>query len=369
MKGNWRKRISICLVWALAMGCLAGCGDKKEEQPAPEAKAAEGETKPEDTKSKDTKQDDTKADTAGEEVTIGVSLDNLDDPFWVGIKKGIDAATEELSGKAKVEIQVCQGDANLQAKQIQDMVTAGAKAIACVYVDQEAIKQSVKLCNEKEVPFVYIDRTLESTDDAKVDWGIATDNLALTVNGWEYMAEYAQENNVQWKVLELVGSLTDNNVLKRTEGFEKVMEENPDTIQRVQSVPTEFNLEKALAGVTNALQANPEINCIFMHSDFLLAPTIQALEAAGRYSKIGEEGHVALMPFSGNSGAVKAMQEGYAEMCFGMDVFKEGYEGVMAAYNLVMGNDGDYGSTLDDPGFIMTQDNLDETASRAYGSF
>ncbi|MCI8597841.1 MAG: sugar ABC transporter substrate-binding protein [Lachnospiraceae bacterium] len=354
-----KRVIAITLTVLLFVGMIA-CGKSEPQQVAPEPDKAE-----------DTQEAQVEAEPQkeSEEIIIGISLDNLDDPFWVGIKKGIDAATEELSGKAKVEIQVCQGDANLQAKQIQDMVTAGAKAIACVYVDQEAIKQSVKLCNEKDIPFVYIDRTLESTEDAKVAWGIATDNLALTENGWEYMVEYAKENNIKWKVLELVGSLTDNNVLRRTEGFEKVMEENPEYIERVQSVPTEFNLEKALAGVTNAMQANPEINCIFMHSDFLLAPTIQALEAAGRYTKIGEEGHVALMPFSGNTGAVNAMKEGYAEMCFGMDVYKEGYEGVMAAYNLVMGNTDGYEATLDDAGFIMTQDNLDETAPRAYGSF
>lgn len=303
------------------------------------------------------------------EITIGVSLDNLDDPFWVGIKKGIDAATEELAGKAKVEIQICQGDANVQNKQIQDMLTAGAKAIACVYVDQEAIKQSVKLCNEKGVPFVYIDRTLESTDEAKVAWGIATDNFQLTVNGWQYMADYAKANGIKWKVLELVGSLTDNNVLRRTEGFEKVMGENPDIIERVQSVPTEWNLEKALAGVTNALQADPDINCIFMHSDFLLAPTIQALQAANRYLPIGAEGHIAVMPYSGNAGSIKAMNEKMVEMCFGMDVFKCGYEGVMAAYNIASGNGAQYAAPVDDPGFIITQENFAETAPRAYGSF
>lgn len=306
---------------------------------------------------------------AEEPIVIGVSMDNLDDPFWIGIKAGIDAAAAELGDKIKLEFQVCQGDANVQARQIQDMLTAGAKAIACVYVDIEAIKQSVKLCNEKEVPFVFIDRTLDSTDGAKVDWGISTDNYALTVNGWQFMADYARENNIQWKVLELVGSLTDENVLKRTEGFEKVMADNSDVIERVQSVPTEFNLEKALAGVTNALQASPEINCIFMHSDFLLAPTIQALEAAGRYVKIGEEGHVAVMPYSGNAGSVKAMADGMVEMCFGMDVYKEGYEGIMAAYKLAIGEGSEYTAPVSDAGFIMTQENFSETAPRAYGSF
>jgi inositol transport system substrate-binding protein len=303
-----------------------------------------------------------------EPVTIGVSLDNLDDPFWVGIKTGIDAAEKELGDNVKINIQVCQGDANVQNKQIQDMVTAGAQAIVCVYVDKEAILQSVKLCNEKNVPFIYCDRTLDSTPDAKVAWGIATDNYALTVNGWKWMADYARSQNVKLKVLELVGLLTDNNVLRRTKGFEDVMKDNSDIIERVQSVPTEFNLEKALAGTTNALQADPDINCIFMHSDYLLAPTIQALEAAGRYVKIGEPGHVIVMPFSGNSGSIKAMKDGYVEMTFGMDVYKCGYEAIFAGYNIVTGQK-TYDAPADDPGFIITQENLSETAPRAYGSF
>ena len=307
-------------------------------------------------------------ESASEVITIGVSLDNLDDPFWVGIKKGIDAAAKELEGKAKVEIQISQGDANVQNKQIQDMVTAGAKGINCVYVDMQAILQTVKLCNEKNIPFVYCDRTLESTSDAKVAWGIGTDNYALTYNGWEWMAQYAKDNNIKLKVLELAGSLTDDNVLKRTKGFEDIMSANKDIIERIQSVPTEWNLEKALAGVTNALQASPDINCIFMHSDYLLAPTIQALQAANRWVKIGVEGHVIVMPYSGNESSVKAMQDGYVEMCFGMDVYKEGYESTMAAYNIATGTK-EYGEPVGDPGFIMTQENLAETSLKAYGTF
>ena len=306
--------------------------------------------------------------TATEVITIGVSLDNLNDPFWVGIKVGIEAAAKELEGKAKVEIQVSEGDANVQNKQIQDMITAGTKGIACVYVDMQAILQSVKLANEKNVPFVYCDRTLESTNDAKVAWGIGTDNYALTKNGWEWMAKYARDNNIKVKVLELVGSLTDDNVLKRTKGFEDVMSANKDIIERIQSVPTEWNLEKALAGVTNALQASPEINCIFMHSDYLLAPTIQALQSANRWVKIGEKGHIMVMPYSGNESSVKAMKDGYVEMTFGMDVFKEGYEATMAAYNIATGTK-EYGEPLADPGFIMTQENLAETSLKAYGTF
>ena len=356
-----KKFLTIAIAVLMVAGIVAGCAPAATQQSDTPSDSAPpvSESPAENT---------TSAAPADEAITIGVALDNLDDPFWIGIKTGIDAAAKELNGKIVIDMQVCQGDANAQNKQIQDMITAGAKGIVCVYVDKEAIVQSVKLCNEKNVPFVYCDRTLESTDDAQVAWGIATDNYALTKNGWEWMAQYARDNGIQLKVLELVGSLTDNNVLRRTEGFEDVMAANSDVIERVQSVPTEWNLEKALAGATNALQASPEINCIFMHSDFLLAPTIQALEAAGRWVPIGEEGHVIVMPYSGNAGSIKAMADGYVEMTFGMDVYKCGYESVMAAYNIIMGQKS-YDAPVDDPGFIITQENFAEMSKRAYGTF
>jgi inositol transport system substrate-binding protein len=300
-------------------------------------------------------------------VNIGISLDNLDDPYWVGLKVGIDKAIAELGSKVTVDMQICQGDAALQARQIQDMITAGVNAIVCVYVDQEAIKQSIRLCNDKKIPFIYSDRPVDSTPGAQVAWGIYTDDFALSKSGWDWMVEYAKKNNINLKVLELVGSLTDANVLKRTRGFEDVMAANPGVVQRIQSVPTEWNQEKALAGVTNALQANPDINCIFMHSDVLLAPTIQALEAAGRWVPIGRNGHVIVMPYSGNSLSLKSMNDKYVEFTFGMNTINIGYQAVMAAYNIATGDTSKYSTPLADPGFLITLDDFEQKAPLAYG--
>jgi ABC-type sugar transport system substrate-binding protein len=301
----------------------------------------------------------------GGKVTIGVSLDNLNDPFWLGIKKGIDDAGKNLG--VDLVIRTAEGDAVKQNSQIDDMIAQGVSGIVCVYVDFKAILQAVKACNKAGIPFVYCDRTLSSTADAKVAWGIATDNYALTVNGWKYMADYARKNKMKLKVLELVGSLSDENVLRRTDGFKEVMKANSDIIQLVQQVPTEWNLEKALAGATNALQAHPEINAIFMHSDYLLGATISALRQAGRYTKIGEKGHVIVMPYSGNKASMDAMKSGYVEMTFGMDVYKEGYDSVKAAVELAQGKT--YGNPVNDAGFIISQENLAQTSKRAYGSF
>lgn len=302
---------------------------------------------------------------SSDKLTIGVALDQLNDPFWIGIKTGIDDAGKDLG--VDLVIRTAEGDAVKQNSQIDDMIAQGVDGIVSVYVDSKSILQAVAACNEAGIPFVYCDRTLMSSSEAKVSWGIATDNYALTVKGWEWMADYARKNSMKLNVLELVGSLSDENVLRRTDGFNKVMKENSDIISRVQQVPTEWNLEKALAGTVNALQANPEINCIFMHSDYLLGATVSALRQAGRYKKIGEEGHVAVMPYSGAEASLKAMEDGYVEMCFGMDVYKTGYEAVKAAVEIASGKV--YGEPVMDAGFIITQENFAEMSKRAYGSF
>ena len=51
-----------------------------------------------------------------------------------------------------------------------------------------------------------------------------------------------------------------------------------------------------------------------MHSDYLLGATVSALRQAGRYKKIGEKGHVIVMPYSGNKASLQAMKDGYVEM-------------------------------------------------------
>lgn len=300
------------------------------------------------------------------DISIGVAMDNLNDPFWQGIMTGMKAAAKDLG--VQLVVRTAEGDAVKQNNQIDDLIAQGVSALDVVYVDNKSIVQAVKAANKAGIPFVYADRTLSSQPDAKVAWGIATDNYALTVNGWKWMADYARANKLHLKVLELVGSLSDENVLRRSEGFKAVAKDNSDIIELVQQVPTEWNLEKALAGTRNALQAHPEINTIFMHSDYLLGAVVSALRQAGKYETIGSPGHVIVMPYSGNKESIAAMKGHFVDMTFGMDVFKEGYDSVKAAVELAKGGSS-LGEPVSDPGFLITQENLPETSKKAYGSF
>lgn len=364
-----RKILALILMMTLIFSfTMTGCGNGDAPAPEPEEVATEPDPEPEP--------DGEEPEPAGEEpapaadgvTRIGISLDTLDDPYWVGLMTGIDEAIAELGDRVEVNVQIAQGDASVQNRQIEDMISAGVDALLVVYVDQEAIVQSIRLANENDVPFIFADRPVDSSPGAEVAWGRVTDCYALSVQAWEWMVEYTRGLGMEEvRVLEVIGSLADANVLRRTNGFETVMDANPGFITRVQSIPSEWNLEMALAGVTNALQANPDIDVIFMHSDFLLAPIIQALEAAGRWVPIGEEGHIIVMPYSGNSLSLRVLYDGYVPMVIGMNTFMNGYETLMAAFNIANGDTAGYDEPVEDPGFILTLDNWDVYAPIAYG--
>ena len=296
-------------------------------------------------------------------IVIGVTMDTVDHPFWQADIAGMKDKAKELG--VTLDIQVAQGDANVQNKQIEDMLAKGVSAIICAAKDSKAILQAVKKCNDKKVPFIYNDRAVFSTDNAKVDWGAGTDNYLLAKAGWEWMAKYARQKGLKLKVLELVGDLADNNVLDRSKGFKEVMNANKDIVELVTSVPTEWNLDKSLAGTTNALQANKEINAIYMHSDYLLEPTVQALKQANKYFKIGEPGHVIVMPFGGSKNSLDGLRGGWYEMCFGMNIYGTGAQCVQAAFDFTKGKA--FGKPMGDPGFVIDASNISKLGETAYG--
>jgi ABC-type sugar transport system substrate-binding protein len=295
-------------------------------------------------------------------AVIGCSFDELENVFWHAAFKGMQDAAAKYD--LKLVVKTCDGDAVKQNKQIDELIAMGVDAIVVVYVDRKAILQGVKAANKAKVPIVYCDRDIDAVGNVKPDWGVGTNEYALNRAGWKYIAEYARKKNMKLKVLEIVGSLNDKNVLVRSEVTKEAAEKYPE-IELVNRVLTEWDAEVHLSGTLNALQANPEINCIYMHYDGFLDPIASALKQAGRWKKIGQPGHVVLMPYSGAGPGIKAVIDGYAELCMGMNIIGEGFASVEAAYKLSKGEDP--GPFKMDPGFIVTPENLATMGPQTYG--
>lgn len=307
------------------------------------------------------KRSDTRSSDS-EQLTIGVSFETLQTEFWVA---AFDAFRDELKSRnIRVLEAVAEGDANRQLEQIRSFVARKVDGIIVAPKDSTTIIPAIRAANAAGIPFVSFNRPPVPSDAQAIV--VAADNYTITAATVEYMVEVARKTGRKHKAAILIGDLGDINAIGRRDGFDHVVAKYPDVIEVVARIPTEWNQEKAQAGLVNALQANPDISFIFTSSDFLLPSIVSALKSAGKYHKIGEPGHVILGGFDGDSYAYQMLRDGYLDADGVQDLYFEASSAIQALLDHKAGKP--VPARIDDPGFVIHQDNLNERASRMWGA-
>lgn len=359
---KFKKAISLVLIAMFVLSALVGCTAQqasKEPEKAPEATA---QAAPEATAAA---QEPTEAPK--KELVIGLAMDKLANPYWQASLLGMEEQAE--ADGVKLIMQAAEGDSNKQIQQVENFISQKVDAIIGVANDSAAIIQAVKKCKEANIPFICLDRPLAKNDEGvEADFLAATDNKAMTALGGEWLLAYAKKNNIKLNMLVLEGSLTDQNVKDRNTGLKSVVDVNPDQLQIVQGIPTNWDPDKALSATVNSFQANPEINCIVSYSDVLLPAVMSALKQLDRYKVAGEEGHVIVVSIAGDTFALDNIKAGYVDMDMGMKTIDVAKRCVVVAQELIAGKTLEKKEERVDA-FIIDKGNFDELSKFAYGYY
>lgn len=300
--------------------------------------------------------------TGAKPLTVGVAFETLQTEYWVA---GFEAIKAELKKRNITMLEaVADQDASRQLQQVKTFITRGVDGIIMVPKDAKTCIPMIRAANVANIPIVLFNRPADKSD--AVSTAVVADNRTLTRDTVAYMIEQARKTGTKHKAMVVLGDLGDINAIGRRDGFEDAIKGNEAIIEVVSRVPSEWNQEKAQAGVANALQANPDISFIFTSSDFLFPSITSALKAAGRYKRIGEPGHVILGGFDGDATAYQMLKEGYLDATGVQDVYFEAQQSVQALLDRQEGKP--VAEVILDPGFVIHQGNLKEMAPRMWGA-
>jgi ABC-type sugar transport system substrate-binding protein len=291
-----------------------------------------------------------------------VAFETLQTEYWVASGNAIEADLKKR-GMEMLEA-IADGDANRQFEQIRNFITRRVDGIIVVPKDAQTVVPMIREANRAGIPIVLFNRPPARSDARSVT--VVADNFAIAKDTVAYLAEQAMKVAGKHKAAILIGDLGDINALGRRDGFEEALKPHAERIGIAARIPTEWNQEKALAGITNALQATPDIDLIFASSDLLLPSVVSALKAKGRYKKRGETGHVTLGGFDGDATAYRMLVEGYLDATGVQDVYFDTAATVQAVIDLKAGKQ--LPETIVDKGFVLHQGNLAAESSRMWGA-
>jgi inositol transport system substrate-binding protein len=296
------------------------------------------------------------------QLTIGVAFETLQTEYWVA---SFEVMKAELAKRnIRMLEAIADGDANKQLEQVQNFIARKVDGIIVAPKDAQTVIPMIKAANAAKIPIVAYNRPPAKSDAKSVTVGV--DNFGITKSTVEHMCELARASGKKHKGLILMGDLGDMNAIGRRDGFEEAVKGCSDVVEVVSRIPTEWNQEKAMAGITNAFQANPDISFVFSSSDFMLPSVVSALKTAGKYKKAGEEGHVILGSFDGDATAYQMLKDGYLDADGVQDAY---YQSSAAVQAIIDTRDGKpVPEMVLDKGIVISQKNLAEAEARMWGA-
>jgi len=294
-------------------------------------------------------------------LTLGLSCDSLESA-WLVMNQA-EIVKEAKKNGAEVVTMIAEGDAAKQNVQIENLVARQVDAVLCIPKDSAAIVKSIRNCRNSGIPIVMINRSVSG--NILPDAQVVANNQSMGEKVLQAFADRARREGKTYNVVLLIGNLSDENAVLRKAGHQKAIAKNPDVFKLVAEVPTEWNLDTALKGLQNALQANPDANLIVTPSDYLWPPIRSVLEQRGRWAKIGEPNHFPVVSFDGDEVGMQYLKDGYSWGNAAQDALFEARLAVEWALKLIKGEKPPQ-NIIYDEGQIVTPENFPQEGPKVW---
>jgi ABC-type sugar transport system substrate-binding protein len=347
------KRIAMLLLSILVVVSIVGC---QPAAPAEAPEAAEPEAAPV-----------TVEEAVDKSVKMCLSMPQLDSVVWRAWTDYLEIAVKEEGAARGYEVEWAftnaNGDVTKQANDIKDHLTAGCDVIFAAALDSTTILSSISEVHQAGKFFVMYFR--EASPDATGDQiPDATVNMDSTHQAYAAMVEtftMMQNDGVEpVAILNVAGDIGDENAVNRTNGFMQAVEEFGYADKVLPAVDTgRWEPEVALQNTASALQANPEVNVMYVASDWLMSGVQTAMENADKWYPRGEAGHVYLGGTDMYPSGIQMVRDGYMDGNVDVPCFPGAQQSAIYAFDLLEGKDVPQENTLV-KGTVINSDNVEE---------
>src|ERR1700674_744445 len=213
---------------------------------------------------------------------IGLITKTETNPFFVKMKEGANAAAKENGAKLMTAAGKSDQDNPSQVTALENMTTAGAKAILITPGDTKAIVPEIRKASAAGV-LVFTPHTPTEPQDA-TDALFATDNFKAGLLIGQYAKAAMGGKPVKIATLDLPPGITVGKL--RHDGFLKgfgVKEGDPSVVC---SQNSDGDQAKGQTAMENCLQRSPDINLVYTINEPAAAGAYQALKAAGKEKSV-----------------------------------------------------------------------------------
>jgi len=216
-------------------------------------------------------------------VKIGFSMDTLKEERWQRDKDLIEKRVKELG--MEVNVQVANGDDNLQIKQAENLLTQGVDVLIVAPHNGEIAAAIVEAAHRQGVPVIAYDRLIQNSD---VDLYISHQVVKMGEMQAKYLLDHVSKRPANFIIVG--GSPTDHNAILLHEGQMNILKPAIDRGEVkivADQYAKEWQASAALNIVENALtRANNQVDAVVASNDGTARGVVQALQGQNLAGKV-----------------------------------------------------------------------------------
>ncbi len=207
--------------------------------------------------------------------SIGLSISTLNNPFFVSLAEGAEAAAEKEG--VKLAVADAGDDSAKQQNDIEDLISRNVSVLIVNPVDSDAVAPAVQNAISQGIKVISVDRVVNGVD---VHCQIASDNVAGAKMATEYLIEQIGKGA---KVAELEGVPGASATIDRGEGFHEAADKDLDVVA---SQSANFDRAEGMTVMENVLQSDSSIKGVFAHNDEMALGALRAIAATQKDIKV-----------------------------------------------------------------------------------
>jgi inositol transport system substrate-binding protein len=263
------------------------------------------------------------APAAESKTKIGVTMALFDD-VWLTLVR--NAMTKWASNHPDVELTIvdASNDTAKQVGQVENFLAQGMDGVVILPVDTAATGPMTKAVVKAGKPLVYVNRKPSNLPKGVVYCGSNSIEAGIM-----NMEELGKAMGDKGNVVILMGELSNEAAIGRTDGIKKVVKEKYPNIKIVREQSGNWKREQGKTIMENWLASGQEINGVASNNDEMALGALQAIKASGKLGKIPVGGT------DGSHDALESMDKNELNNTVFQDPVGQGEEAINAAYLLV----------------------------------
>jgi ribose transport system substrate-binding protein len=209
-------------------------------------------------------------------TTIGVSLAQDDNPFYIAMLRGIRGRAQELGWD--VATVSANEDKLKQINGVQDLVARGVKGILISPIDAVGVNAAYDAAAAAKIPIVSVARGSTSPNQT-IHVAMDEKQIGRDIAEWT-----AKQLGGKGKVALLMGPSGAPTFKNLGDGYSETMAKYPG-IQIVFRADGPLTRERGVKQAEDVLVANPDLAAIYTANDDVALGAMQAVNAANRKGK------------------------------------------------------------------------------------